>query len=217
MGKPSKLSKPQHFTKQIASSNLFQNKSKSSLDLKHNKNELIDTRPQSVVVEKTKTISRSLTKHDLKLHKPGTIPQYLKANFKNKTQKIETNGFEKSVETGDFSEKVSDEIDLQSKINELTTKMEKLLEENKILIEKLNERSKLIENCECQIVDLKNKNNLLNVTINKMNENIVKKQDSNKKLKEKCKNFEEECKTSQEYLEAATKMSDKKVKNNALI
>lgn len=124
--------------------------------MKQNKKELIDTRPQSVVVEKVRSISRSSTKHDLlpgknlKLHKPGALPGYLKKSDKETTQKIEigkneTKEFEKSVETGDFSQKISNEIDLLSIINELKTDRKKLLEENTILKEKEFNESKELE------------------------------------------------------------------------
>lgn len=199
--------------------------------MKHNnKQELIDTRPQSVVVENPRSISRSSTKHDLlpvknlKLHKPGALPGYLKKTDKEATKKIETvknetKGFEKSVETGDFSEKVSVEMDLQSKINELKIEQKTLSEENKILKQnisngkekELNER-KLVETLEGRLADFKKDNKLLNLTMTKITENYSKEQELNRKLKEKFKNYEEENKTSQAYSEVAKKISDKKVK-----
>lgn len=165
--------------------------------MKPNKKELIDTRPQSVA--------------NKQFNKPRTLPAF-KEKPSEKAKPIETKGIEKSVETGDCPEKAPVEIDLQSKINELTIKMEIILKENIIFKEKSDERSKFIEKMEHQIEDFKKDNNLLNLALKKLKENYCKEQDSNKKLTEKCKNYEHECTMNQEYLEAAKKMSDKKVK-----
>lgn len=191
--------------------------------MKSNKKEIIDTRPQSVLFEKPRAISRSSsTKHESKLHRPGELPGYLKKTNKETTVKIENGNHEtKTVEAGDFSEKLSDKLILESKINELKLEMKNLLEENKILKENIsngilkekefNERSKIIKTLESQLAGSCKDYNLLNLATKKIAEDFGKEQALNKKLTEKCKNYEEENQTSKAYSEVAKKLSDKKL------
>lgn len=186
--------------------------------------ELIDTRPQSVLLGKSRSISRSTTKHEFlvgkeskiesKIHKPGFIPRYISAvkNERETHKKTEAKGFEKCNQTEGDSEKVSNfEKDLllsEQRFNELKIELEKLSEENKTLKEN---KKYCIQDLEAQIAEIKKENNRNSSAMKKLAESLTKEQNSNMKLREKLKSYEVEDATKIVYLDAAKKMSDKKL------